>query len=137
MFLIEKSMGVISHKKILVVDDEAIIREVVQSCLEDLAHWEVVTASSGLEALIKVMREKPDAILLDMMMPGINGLSLLQHLRVNPITQTIPIFLLTASSEFVNPHKFCSLGVAGALAKPFDPYELIAEIKKAFNWVAK
>lgn len=135
MFVTEKPVGKVSYKKVLVVDDEDIILELVQNYLEDLAHCEVVTANSGMSALIKVTRQKPDAIILDMMMPGIDGMSLIQHLRVNPITQTIPIFLLTASLEYTDPQKFRSLGVAGALTKHEDLYELIKEIIKSLNWM--
>ena len=121
-------------KKILLIDDEAIIREVVQSCLEDLARWDVITASSGKEGLTKVIEEKPDAIILDVMMPGMDGLTFLQRLRENPENLSIPVFLLTAKSELTQPQKIAALGLAGALAKPFDPYELIEQIATAFDW---
>ena len=121
-------------KRVLIIDDEPIIREVVQNCLEDLAGWNVLTANSGNEGLTKVVEEKPDAIILDVMMPGMDGLTFLQRLRANPETQYVPVFLLTAKAEFTDPRRICSLGLAGALAKPFDPYELIEKIATAFGW---
>lgn len=133
MLVTEKALSKVSDKKVLVVDDEDIVLELVQHYLEDLAHCEVVTANSGMSALIQVTRQKPDAIILDMMMPGIDGMSLLQHLRVNPITQKIPVFLLTASLEYTDPQNVSQLGVAGAFAKRKDLYELIKEIIKRLN----
>lgn len=67
-------------------------------------------------------------------MPGTDGLTFLQLLRANPQTQSIPVFLLTARSEFTDPRWIFSLGLAGALAKPFDPYELVEAITTAFGW---
>lgn len=116
------------NKKILVVDDEEVIREIVQSCLEDLGGWNVITAQSGQEALGKVMEEKPDAIILDVMMPGMNGLKFLQLLRENPENQSIPIILLTAKLEFTNLQQIINLDLAGVIPKPFDPYELVEKI---------
>jgi CheY-like chemotaxis protein len=122
------------RKKILLIDDEAIIREVVQSCLEDLARWDVITASSGKEGLIKLIEEKPNAIILDVMMPGMDGLTFLQQLRDNPENLSIPVFLLTVKSELIQPQIIAALGLAGALSKPFDPYELVQKIAIACNW---
>jgi CheY-like chemotaxis protein len=129
-----KALSSVNCKKILVIDDEALIREVVQNCLEDLAGWNVVTAQSASEGLTQAIAEQPDAILLDVMMPGIDGLTFLQLLRANPLIESIPVFLLTAKSEFTDPKWVWGLGLAGALAKPFDPYELIEAICTAFNW---
>jgi CheY-like chemotaxis protein len=124
----------VNCKKVLVIDDEPIVREIVQYCLEDLAGWNVVTAQSAWEGLSQVTAEKPDAIILDVMMPRVDGLTFLEQLRANPQTQSIPVFLLTAKAEFTDPRRVCALGLAGALAKPFDPYELIEAIATAFGW---
>ncbi|WP_155750860.1 response regulator [Scytonema sp. UIC 10036] len=125
---------IVSSEKILIVDDEEIIRLVVQSCLEDLAGWNVITAQSGQEALSKVMEEKPDAILLDVMMPGMTGLEFLRLLRENPKNQYIPVILLTAKSEYTTPQKIIDFGLAGAISKPFDAYELVENISNFLNW---
>ena len=86
-------------KRILIIDDEADIREATQMCLEITGEWEVVLASSGPEGLLKAAKEKPDAILLDIMMPGMDGLTTMQRLRENSDTAAIPIILLTAKSS--------------------------------------
>lgn len=129
-----KAVNAATDKKVLIIDDEPLIREIVQSCLEDLAHWKVTTAKSGLEGLAKVTQEKPDGIILDVKMPGMDGLSVLQQLKKNKETQSIPVFLLTGELEFTEPQKIFALGLAGALGKPFKAYELVEAIAKAFGW---
>jgi CheY-like chemotaxis protein len=89
-------------KRILVVDNEDYIQEATQMCLETMAGWEVVTASSGREGLLKAAAEQPDAILLDFMMPEMDGLMTFQQLQANPLTQAIPVVLLTKLSRIGN-----------------------------------
>lgn len=85
-----------SPKRVLVIDDEADVRTVVQGCLEDIAGWSVITAASGQEGLAQVMTSQPDAILLDLMMPEMNGFTFLKNLRTQLKERSIPIVLLTA-----------------------------------------
>ncbi len=136
MILLEKNqrVNIVGSKKILVVDDEEVIREIVQNCLEDLAGWNVITATSGQEALNKVITEEPDAIILDVMMPGINGLKFLRLLKENFVNYSIPVILLTAKLEFTNPRQLSNLDLAGVISKPFDPYELVEKIAEMLNW---
>ncbi len=124
-------------KKVLVIDDDEMIQEVVKNCLEDLAGWDVVMANSGWEGLTKVVEEKPDAIVLDMMMPGMDGLTFLQQLRADSETQAIPVVLLTAKLEFTDPQRVAKLGVIGAISKPFDPCKLAAQIATFLGWTIK
>jgi CheY-like chemotaxis protein len=111
-------------KKVLIVDDEDDIREVAQLSLEMMAGWEVVCARSGQEALEVAARELPDAILLDVMMPGMDGPTTVQHLRERPATKEIPVILLTAKVQSAGDRQFSGLGVAGVISKPFDPLTL-------------
>ncbi|MBX9687094.1 MAG: response regulator [Candidatus Obscuribacterales bacterium] len=112
--------------KLLVVDDDKSIREVVEISLED--DWNIVTASSGAEALEKAGPEKPDLILLDRMMPGMDGVETLKHLRENPETMNIPVIFLTAKVQSQEIAAYGSLDVLGVLSKPFDPMTLSDEI---------
>ena len=80
-----------SSKRILVVDNEAYIQEVAQICLETIAGWQVILAGSGLEGLAAAEREQPDAILLDVMMPDMDGLATFSQLQANPATRSIPV----------------------------------------------
>lgn len=111
-------------KKVLIVDDEDDIREVAQLSLEMMAGWEVVCARSGQEALEAAVRERPDAILLDVMMPGMDGPTTVRHLQEQPATREIPVILLTAKVQSAGDRQFSTLGVAGVISKPFDPLTL-------------
>ncbi len=121
-------------KRILVVDDDESIREVVAFCLQKFGGWEVLTASSGEDALHQASTELPDAIVLDMMMPQMDGFTFLQYLRSNPITVFIPVVLLTAKTHLPESYLFPKLGVIKTIYKPFFPLELVQEIDQALEW---
>lgn len=120
--------------RILVIDDEERIQEVVQTCLEILGGWEVLTAGSGNEGLLKAQTQQPDAILLDVSMPGMDGLAIFQRLQENPTTQSIPVILLTAKVQPADRERFAQLGVAGVITKPFDPVQLASQVAQALGW---
>ena len=121
-------------KRILVIDDEVHVREVVQTCLEMLGGWDVVSAASGQEGLVKAEVEQPDAILLDVMMPEMDGFTFLRQLQSNLMIQNIPVVLLTATAHQLDPQQLPSLGVRGVIAKPFNVLSLTNEIAKALGW---
>ena len=125
----------LSHH-VLIVDDEANIREILQACLGDVAGWQVSAAASGPEGLTKAIAERPDAIVLDLMMPEMDGIAFLRRLRMHPETETIPVVILTAKTYLVELGQLDHLGVAGAIAKPFNPLELPAQIAQALRWHA-
>ncbi|BAZ19835.1 two-component response regulator [Kalymmatonema gypsitolerans NIES-4073] len=117
-------------KRILLIDDEERLSEVVQTCLEIMAGWEVLTARTAKEGLFKAQEEHPDAILLDVMMPEMDGITLFRHLQENRATQSIPVILLTAKMQPVDQAQFAQLSVAGVIAKPFDALTLADEVTK-------
>ena len=123
-------------RTILLVDDEDDIREVAQLSLEMTAGWEVRTASSGAEALRLAAANPPDAILLDVMMPEMDGPATARALRAAPATAGIPIILLTAKVQAADRRRFDDLGVAGVLGKPFDPMTLAGEVSRVLGWPA-
>jgi CheY-like chemotaxis protein len=125
---------VIATKGILFIDDELHVRQVVKACLEALGGWNVSLAASGQEGLVKAISEKPDAILLDVMMPGMDGLALLRELKANPVTESIPVVFLTARLSLTEPQRFQELGVQGAIAKPFNSLTLVPQIAKTLGW---
>ncbi len=127
-------MESITTKRILFIDDEFNIRQVVKACLESLGGWKVVLADSGPAGLAKAISEQPDAILLDVMMPEMDGLVVLKYLQVDPVTQSIPVIFLTARLSLTEYQRFYNLGVKGAIAKPFDPLTLVAQIAKMLGW---
>ena len=123
-----------TNKRILFIDDELHIRQIVKACLETLAGWEVVLSASGQEGLEKAISDKPDAILLDVMMPEMDGLVLLRKLQTNSITQSIPVVFLTARLSLTEAQRFEQLGVKGAIAKPFNSLTLVSQIANALGW---
>ena len=123
-------------RRILIVDDEDDIREVAQMSLEMVAGWEVVPARSGDEGVRLAAEHRPDAILLDVMMPGMDGPATAERLRDRPETAAIPVILLTAKVQPADRRRLEALGVAGVLAKPFDPMELANQVSALLGWAA-
>ncbi len=121
-------------KRVLVVDDEDTIQRVIQVCLEDIAGWEVLVADSGQVALTLSETERPDGILLDVSMPGMNGVEVLQQLRSLPSTRQIPVAFLTAKVQPEDREQFAQLGIAGLIVKPFDPIALVEQVAEVFGW---
>ncbi|MFQ4141599.1 response regulator [Chlorogloeopsis sp. ULAP02] len=123
-----------TNKKILVVDNEEYIQEVAKICLETVAGWEVLTASSGKEGITKAETFQPDAILLDVMMPDMDGLATFEKLQNNPATKSIPVILLTAKIQASDRRRYAQLGMTAAIAKPFNPLELAPQVASALGW---
>ena len=116
-----------SKPKILVVDDEQLNVELFEGILSK--DYEVVTAFSGIEALVKVENTFPDIILLDVMMPNMNGYSVCKQLKSSPKTMSIPIVMVTALKEREDKIKAIEAGADDFLSKPVDMYELGARVK--------
>lgn len=123
-----------STKQILVIDDEDDIREVAQVSLEMIGNWAVLTARSGQEGLAKAEAEQPDAILLDVMMPDMDGPTTFQQLRNTPAICHIPVILVTAKVQASDQRRFASLGIKGVIAKPFDPLTLADQVAETLGW---
>ncbi len=115
-------------QKILVVDDESAILELIQYNLEK-AGYEVVTASDGSMACQKALAEKPDLLVLDIMLPGMDGLEVCRRLTADPQTMQIPILFLTARREEIDRVIGLEMGGDDYVTKPFSPRELVARIK--------
>ncbi len=121
-------------RKVLIIDDEDDIREVAALSLESVAGWEVVTASSGSQGIARAAEQQPDAILLDVMMPVMDGPTTFRELRNNPATAKIPVLLLTAKVQSSDQRRFADLGVEAVLFKPFDPLTLSSQIADVLGW---
>ena len=102
-------------RRILIIDDEDDIREVAALSLETVAGWDVIVASSGAQGLLRAAEHQPDAILLDVMMPGMDGPTTFRELRKNPATANIPVVLLTAKVQGPDQRRFADLGVEAVL----------------------
>jgi CheY-like chemotaxis protein len=116
--------------RILYVDDEADIREVAAMSLELDPDFEVRTCGSGPEALEQVATWTPDLILLDVMMPGMDGPTVFGRLRDDPATASIPVVFITARTQAYEVRAFHDLGARGVLAKPFDPMSLSIRVRE-------
>ncbi|PWT94973.1 MAG: hypothetical protein C5B53_12110 [Candidatus Melainabacteria bacterium] len=113
-------------EKVLLVDDDQNIRFVVQMALEGMTSWKVLVAESGQEALTIAEREKPDLILLDMMMPGMDGPT--TYSRLKEQGNLVPVIFMTAKVQTHEVEDHLKLGAAGVIAKPFDPMTLHKDI---------
>lgn len=122
--------------KILVVDDEDAIRELIAFNLEQ-QNFDVIEALDGVEAINKVKAERPDLILLDVMLPRMDGLEVCQKLRYSKEFANIPIIMLTARGEEVDRVLGLEIGADDYVTKPFSPRELIARVKAMFRRLAQ
>lgn len=120
-------------KHILLIDDEQDIREVTAASLETVAGWRVTSANGGDEGLRLAKRLRPDAILLDIMMPDQDGPDTLRKLRKEQSTAKIPVIFLTAKI-YATERELRATGAAGALSKPFDPLTLANQISELLGW---
>jgi CheY-like chemotaxis protein len=123
----------VSHR-ILIIDDEDDIRQVAALSLETVAGWDVIVANSGLQGIQRASDHQPDAILLDVMMPGMDGPTTFRELRRNPVTAHIPVLLLTAKVQGADQRRFADLGVEAVLTKPFDPLTLADQMSQILGW---
>ncbi len=123
-----------SPKRVLVIDDEDGVRDIIQITLEVVAGWQVFTAPGGEEGLAIAQVQQPDAILLDVMMPRMDGLTTFKHLQAIPQTQQIPTIFLTAKARISEQQQFAELGAAGVITKPFEASHLVEEIQQLLNW---
>ena len=116
-------------KRILMVDDEADLIKVVHVRLAANG-YEVIAASNGLEGLEKAQKERPDLILLDVMMPRMHGLDVLLKLKDNPETASIPVLMLTANDDTESISKARALGAKDYIVKPFNLEALMDSVKR-------
>jgi two-component system, OmpR family, alkaline phosphatase synthesis response regulator PhoP len=123
-----------SYKRLLIIDDEDAIQTVVKFGIKLAAGWEVLSASAGKTGIDTAQRELPDAILLDVMMPEMDGIATFKALQANPITAGIPVIFLTAKAQTAERRQFNDLGISGVITKPFNSLDLPEQITKILHW---
>ena len=123
-----------TDKNILLIDDEETIQEVVQVGIGIEAGWQVAIASSGLEGINLAQDQQPDVILLDVMMPDMDGIDTLSQLKTNDKTCAIPVIFLTAKAQAEEKNQFQSLGVVDVITKPFNSMTLASQIAQILGW---
>jgi CheY-like chemotaxis protein len=121
-------------RRVLVVDDDDAIREVAQTALELIGGWQVDLAASGEEAVELCVADPPDVVLLDVMMPVMDGPTTFAVLQADPRTREVPVVLLTAKVQPAERRRWEGLGVVGVLTKPFDPMLLPSEVAYLLGW---
>jgi CheY-like chemotaxis protein len=120
--------------RLIIIDDDRFIRDVSEVTLRKAAGWTAATAASGREGIDLAKREPPDAILLDISMPGMDGFSVFQELQTDSTTQSIPVILMTAKALPDDFQQFTEMGFAGVVLKPFDPLTVCHQIADLLDW---
>ncbi|MDJ0898410.1 MAG: response regulator [Xenococcus sp. MO_188.B8] len=123
-----------ASKLILFIDDEEDIQTLVSFCFDLEVGWQLITASSGKEGIAVAEEKQPDAILLDVMMPELDGLQTLEKLQNNPKTQHIPVIFITAKVQASDRRSFYNAGAKGVITKPFDSLTLTSQIMGFLGW---
>lgn len=123
-----------STRQILLIEDDDAIREVAQASLELVGGYEVTTASSGQEGLELSRLNPPDAILLNVRMPRLDGAATFARLQEHPETRHVPVILWTTKTQEADRRRFAELGVTGVLSKPFNPLTLPGQIAELLDW---
>jgi DNA-binding response OmpR family regulator len=118
--------------KILVVDDDKVIQELLAVNLE-MEGYEVVTASNGEQALAKLAEARPDLVILDIMMPKLDGWETASRMKADPSTADIPVIFLSARAQDLDVRRGLDLGVAAYVTKPFDPVELLDRVERVLK----
>lgn len=132
----EGKLQPLRHAKVMIVDDEPIMMDVVQAFLEDAGYSNFLTTDDPVRALDLMQRERPDVLLLDLIMPGKSGFDLLHEIRNDPALRFMPVIVLTAASDSDTKLQALELGATDFLAKPVDPSELILRLRNALAFKA-
>jgi len=123
--------GAVATARIAIVDDEPINIKIARKYLQDVGYRNFVTTTESLTALELIAREKPDVVVLDIVMPRVDGIQILQAIRADPLLQHIPVLILTASTDVETKRRALESGATDFLAKPVDPSDLIPRIRNA------
>lgn len=123
-----------TQKHLLIIDDDPDIQAIAEMGLSMLTDWSVKTAGSGVEGVAIARKTRPDAIILDVMMPEMDGVETLTQLRSQAETEAIPVIFLTAKAQASDRQNLYTLGAKGVIAKPFDPLTLASQIAGFLEW---
>lgn len=121
--------------RVLVVEDDRSIQMVLELVLSRAAKCQVLVASEGPQGLAMIKQHKPDLVLLDLMLPEMDGFEICRHAKADESTRSIPIIFLTAQPQPAAVAKAMALGAAGYIVKPFDPIKIVEQINEALQRV--
>jgi CheY-like chemotaxis protein len=116
-------------KKVMLVDDDDDVRLIAQMALRDVGGWPTLAVASGRLAITLAPTERPDVILLDVMMPDLDGPSALRQMQRDPATADIPVIFMTAKARPSEIERLVAAGAAGVITKPFDPMTLAHQVR--------
>jgi len=116
-------------KKVMLVDDDDDVRLIAQMALRDVGGWPTVAVASGRLAVALAPTERPDVILLDVMMPDLDGPSVLRQMQRDAATADIPVIFMTAKARPAEVERLVAVGAAGVITKPFDPMTLADQVR--------
>jgi two-component system alkaline phosphatase synthesis response regulator PhoP len=131
-----EALATAPSRKILVIDDSALIREAAKIALGTIGGWQIVTAASGEEGIERAMSERFDAILLDVVMPDMDGIAVAERLHAILAADSPPIVLLTAHDRLEDSERFQRVSVAGVIPKPFGISDLPLQVAELLRWQA-
>ena len=123
-------------RTVLVVDDDDSIREIAEIALQLVGGLQVQTASGGVEALELIRRHLPDVVLMDVMMPDMDGLTTFRHMQADEDIRHIPVILVTAKVQVGERQVWDGLAISGVISKPFDPMTLAEQVGQMLGWDA-
>jgi CheY-like chemotaxis protein len=126
----------VGARTVLVVDDDDSIREIAEISLEVVGGLRVLTASGGVEALELAREHHPDAVLMDVMMPDMDGLTTFRHMQADAAIRHIPVILVTAKVQVGDRQMWDGLAISGVISKPFDPMTLASDVGRMLDWDA-
>lgn len=126
----------LADARVMIVDDEPIMIDVVQAFLEDAGYAHFLTTEEATQALDIMLKQRPDILLLDLIMPGKSGFEILREIRSEPVLRYMPVIVLTAASDSATKLQALELGATDFLAKPVDPSELILRLRNALAFKA-
>jgi CheY-like chemotaxis protein len=129
----------VTARTVLVVDDDDSIREIAEISLQLVGGMHVLTASGGVEALETLEQTRtrlPDVVLMDVMMPDMDGLTTFRHMQADPDIRHIPVILVTAKVQVGDRQVWDGLAISGVISKPFDPMTLAEQVGQMLGWDA-
>ncbi len=116
------------RRTLLLIDDEDDIREIAAMTLQTMGDFDIIAARDGASGIAKAAQARPDAILLDFMMPGLDGPATFERLQESESTRAIPVIFMTAKVQAADRRRLVDLGARGVISKPFDPMTLAEEV---------
>lgn len=117
------------NRRVLIADDELFMLRLLEATLRK-GGYQITTCRSGEEAWAEIQADPPDLVVLDLVMPGMDGFTALKHMQTNPITQNIPVIVLSGKGEAITGNEAQEAGARLFLSKPFSPTQLLHEVRK-------